>query len=79
VPWTQPARDAGRVVVDLLKAISFIYMEYESVVHKFGIGALSKVSTSPQFSKFVTATAELQQVSLDPLDNQQRMAFFVNL
>lgn len=75
--WDSDSRPAGEVATDLRKLIVALYDKFLSAdgrgVDYDGMGK------DPLFRQYITATTELQKVSIDQLGREERMAFFINI
>jgi len=75
--WTLPPRDASEVLEELNSMIYDLYQKFLSMDDAtLDIVTMSK---SKEFRKFSLATAELQQLSLQSMNRNGRLAFFLNM
>ena len=65
--------------IELLNKLLALYSEYQTLILRFGSEALANIQSSPEFQTFRDSTTALQSVSLDPLSDAERLAFFYNI
>jgi hypothetical protein len=72
-------QDAVHLSVTLLNTVLQLFVEFQSLISRFGGEALANVFSSTAFNAFHEQTLALQSVSLDPLSDLQRLVFFLNI
>ena len=77
--WSATARQPIDVSVSLLKMIIDIYSDNRTLLERFGISGFAIISIHPAFREFEAATAELQQISLIDLCEEEKFVFWINI
>ena len=79
IVWSATARQPIDVSVSLLKMIIDIYSDNRTLLERFGISGFAIISIHPAFREFEAATAELQQISLIDLCEEEKFVFWINI
>lgn len=77
--WLQPARDAVPVSMELLFRALKLFRAHADENGEVGIAQLAAIRQSQGYAEFGYFCSELRTVQLAPLDDEERVALWINL